>query len=301
MKIAVVFVGALHDRGFNAAALIGATLIGQQPGMAVEIVDGLTYDTAPLEAALRAVAARSDGVIFVGGQGNGVTPPVAADHPDTRFAVVQGHVIGPNLASYDVLQEQSAFLAGCLAARMTRSGVVGHLSGHRVVPGLKGRAAFLGGVRHASPDIRVLTGFCGTQDDSAVARHWTEAEIAHGADIVFTMLNGARQGAIDACRAAGVRQIGNALDWCSTDPEVFIGSAMARIDLAVMRAAEDMRAGHVPATVQRIGLDCGDAVALSLAPDVPGAVAAGLAGIRDAVARGTVTVPASYEGPEFMP
>lgn len=52
---------------------------------------------------------------------------------------------------------------------MTRSGTVGHLSGHRVRPGLKGRAAFVAGVRHTDPEIRVLTGFCGTQDDNAVA------------------------------------------------------------------------------------------------------------------------------------
>lgn len=299
MKIAVLFVGALHDRGFNATALIGAERIARRSDLRVEIVDGVPYDAAALDAALRAAASRSDGVIVVGGQGDGIVPTVAAVHQDTAFAVVQGQVTGPNLASYEVLQEQSAFLAGCLAARMTASGVVGHLSGHRVAPGLKGRAAFVAGARHVRPDIRVLTGFCGTQDDAAVARAWTMAEIAHGADIVFTMLNGARQGAIDACRSAGARQIGNARDWCAVAPDVFIGSALARIDLAVERAATDMLAGRVPAGVQRIGLADGDAVALSFAPDVPADVMAEVASIRDRIAHGTLSAPATYDGEEF--
>ena len=53
---------------------------------------------------------------------------------------------GPNLASYEVLQEQSAYLGGVLAALTTRTGVVGHMSGIRVRPGLKGRAEAVAGL-----------------------------------------------------------------------------------------------------------------------------------------------------------
>ena len=52
--------------------------------------------------------------------------------------MTQGLVQGSNLSSYDVLQEESAYLAGVLAALTTRTGVVGHMSGIRVPPGLKG-------------------------------------------------------------------------------------------------------------------------------------------------------------------
>lgn len=299
MKLAVVFVGCLHDRGFNAAALGGADRVAEWPGIEVEIVDGIAYDPAVMEHALRDAAARSDGVIFIGGQGNLVCPLVAAQSPDTAFAVVQGDVSGPNLASYDVLQEHSVFLAGCLAARATRSGVVGHLSGHRVKPGLKGRAAFAAGARHVDPDVRVLTGFCGTQDDSAITRAWADAQIAAGVDILFTMLNGARQGAIDACRQAGIHQIGNALDWCRIEPDVFLASATARIDLAVERAAGDMSEGLRPSRIEHFGLADGEMVDLTLGRDVDAGIAAEIAHLRGQVALGEIRVPTEYEGPEF--
>ncbi|NBC95837.1 MAG: BMP family ABC transporter substrate-binding protein, partial [Deinococcus-Thermus bacterium] len=182
MRIAVVFVGALRDGGFNESALEGAER-AQSAGLAqVEVVTGLAYDDARIRARLEAVADGVDGVVVVGGQGDRSTPAVAEAHPETAFATVQGAATGPNLAAYDVRQEESAFLAGCLAAWTTRSGVVAHLSGHRVTPGLKGRAGFVAGLRHADPEVRVLTAFCGTQDDAAIARRWAEAQIAAGAD-----------------------------------------------------------------------------------------------------------------------
>jgi basic membrane protein A len=299
MKISVIFVGELHDNGFNQRALDGAERAQREAGYAdIEIVSGVSYDPQAMEAALRGAAERSGGVVFIGGQGNRVTPAVAEDFGDRAFAVVQGNVAGTNLASYDVLQEQSAFLAGVLAARMTRTGTVGHLSGHRVVPGLKGRAAFAAGVEHADKTVRLITGFCGTQDDSTVTEVWARAIAGEGADILFTMLNAARVGAISACRATGMRQIGNAADWCVIDPDVFVASAVARIDLGVLRAIEDMRSGLRPGKVLELGLR-ESAVSLSMASEVPDVIRDEIADLAGQLSGGVISVDTVYDGPEF--
>lgn len=301
LKIAVFFVGEVQDAGFNASALAGAERAGQSPGVAITLVSGVRYDQDEIRARLAEVVPEVDGLVFIGGQGNIATPEIAARYPDKRFAIVQGQKTGPNLASYDVRQEDSAYLAGVLAAHLTRTGTVGHLSGHRVRPGLKGRAAFVAGVAHAAPDVTVLTGFCGTQDDSRVTRAWAEAEIKAGADVIFTMLNDARRGAIEACRAGAARQIGNALDWVARDPEVFVASAMARIDIGVERAIADMAAGHVPGDIVEFGLADGDAVSLRMGEDVPDAAAAAVASAADGIRAGRIAVPDTYDGPEFQP
>lgn len=297
MKLSILFVGALNDRGFNQCALDGAERL-QASGLDIEIIGGIPFAPEAMTEALHRAAGASHGVIFIGGQGNAVTPPVAAACPKTRFAVVQGNVVGANLASYDVLQEQSAFLAGAAAARLTRSGVVGHLSGHRVVPGLKGRAAFAAGVRHVAPDLRVVTGFCGTQDDSAMSERWATGIAAEGADILFTMLNAARAGAVAACRATGMRQIGNVTDWSAENPEVFVASALARIDIGVERAARDMLSGAVPGGIVHLGLAEG-ATALALTPDAPPQLGDEIEALTARIANGEVAVPTTYDGPDF--
>jgi len=301
MRIAVFFVGALEDRGFNASAREGVLRVVETGMAEIEVISGVPYDQAAIRTRLAEGLHDAEGLVFIGGQGNLAMPDVAADHPGHRFAIVQGKRLGPNLASYDVRQEDSAFLAGVLAAHLTRSGTVAHLSGHRVTPGLKGRAGFVAGVRHVAPDMPVLTSFCGTQDDTTVARDWARSQIEAGADVLFTMLNAARAGATEACRTAGTRQIGNALDWVAEDPEVFAGSALARIDLGVVRAVADMVAGIVPGQIVEFGLADGEFVSLSMAPDVPEAARVAVAQAAEALRRGEIAIPESYEGPEFTP
>ncbi|UUZ78497.1 BMP family ABC transporter substrate-binding protein [Polaromonas sp. P1(28)-13] len=96
-----------------------------------------------------------------GGQNNEACAEVAARFPKVKFVVTQGAVTSTNLASYDVLQEESAYLGGVLTALTTRTGVVGHMSGIRVRPGLKGRAAYAAGVRATNPNVKLLTNFSG--------------------------------------------------------------------------------------------------------------------------------------------
>ncbi|WP_068413948.1 BMP family ABC transporter substrate-binding protein [Labrenzia sp. OB1] len=300
-EIAVVVVGEANDDGFNASGLAGARAAADAGMARISIIDGLAYDEHAITESLLAAMADFDGLVFIGGQGDSVMPHVARAFGRKRFAIVQGESRLTNLACYDVAQEQSAFLAGCLAAWMTRTGTVGHLSGHRVRPGLKARAAFVEGVRHAAPEVAVLTSFCGSQDDNLVTRQWADAQIKAGADVMFTMLNGARAGAIDACRAGGIWQIGNALDWVALHPDVFLASALARIDRGVERAIADVATGNLPNESVSLGLAEGDYVGLSLGGDVPDDIAERLQPVVLALKSGDLRPGDDFGGSEFVP
>jgi basic membrane protein A and related proteins len=143
---------------------------GQATGAETRFIDQIRPQFQDLRDGLHRLAQQgTDLIIAHGGQNNEAALDAAAAWPGTASAVTQGQVSTSNLASYDVMQEHSAFLAGVLAALTTQTGIVAHLSGIRVRPGLKGRAAFAHGVRHADPSVRFLTCFCGHQDDHSVA------------------------------------------------------------------------------------------------------------------------------------
>jgi basic membrane protein A len=254
-----------------------------------------------LETALRELARSGAGLVIAhGGQNNAAAQQVAGEFPAVRFVVTQGNVKGANLSSYEVLQEQSAYLAGALAALTTRTGVVGHMSGIRVTPGLKGRAAFAAGVAATDPKVRLLTNFSGNQDDNALSRRIALAQMDAGADVIFTMLNAGRQGVTDACLERRTRQIGNVVDWTARQPAVFVGSAVANVSKAVFAAVQDHAQGRwQPGVVRQIGLEDPEAVRLTLSADVAAPVRERLDRLRDAVARGEVRVPDRYDGPEF--
>jgi len=185
-----------------------------------------------------------DLVVAHGGQGDAPVSRVAPSYPDRSFAITQGGWLAPNCASYEVLQEQSAFLAGVLAALHSRTGVVAHLSGEKVRPGLKGRAAFADGVRAAGGHCRLVTGFCGHQHAPELSYALMRRHHEEGADVVFAMIDGGRPGVSRACRELGIVQIGNVLDWVARDPEVFIASAIADSGSCVEQAISDWLGGR---------------------------------------------------------
>ena len=126
-RIAVALFGPEGRGSFNESGLQGA-LRARTAGHALDV-----HGIAPRVAAGRAEALRAlcrgglDLLVVHGGQGDAPVGAIAAEFPDTRFAITQGHFLAPNVACYEVLQEQSAFLAGVLAGLASKTRVVGHL------------------------------------------------------------------------------------------------------------------------------------------------------------------------------
>ncbi len=301
--IAALFAGQINDRGFMQSGYEGLVQARTALGASTRYIDGIQPKAELLTAALRQLAQTAPRMVIAhGGQNNAAAQQVAREFPAVHFVVTQGDVTGANLSSYDVLQEESAWLAGALAGLSTRSGVVGHMSGIRVTPGLKGRAAFADGLKTANPKARLLTNFSGNQDDNALSRRIALAQIDAGADIIFTMLNAGRQGVTDACRSRGVHQIGNVIDWTQVDPQVFMASAIADVSKAVFMAAQDEMAGQwKPGVIRKLGLADSAAVRLAMAASVPAAVRQQIDQYSQSIISGKIIVPAVYSGPEFTP
>lgn len=300
-KIAALFAGRIDDRGFMQAGYDGLKLAEARLGVSIAFRQGVQPKPDDLAAALRELAStKPDLVIAHGGQNNAAAKAVAAEFPDIRFAVTQGNVTGANLASYEVLQEHSAFLAGMLAALITRTGIVGHMSGIRVLPGLKGRAAYAAGVAHANPTVKLLTNFSGNQDDDTLSERIAVAMITKEAQVIFTMLNAGRNGVTKACRELGALQIGNVGDWTASTPEVFVGSAFADSGRALFDAVSDFAAGRFAVgEVKHLGIETPEAVRLVMGAGVPAPVRQRIDAAAAEIAAGRLRVPVEWAGEEF--
>lgn len=301
LSVGALFAGQVTDKGFMESGWRGLEKARTDLGVKTQFIDAVVPKKELLMQSLTVLANSGvDLVIAHGGQNNEACAEVASKFPQVKFVVIQGGVTAANLASYEVLQEESAYLGGVLAALTTRTGVVGHMSGIRVRPGLKGRAAFVAGVNATNPNVRVLTNFSGNQDDNALSKRVALAEIANGADCIFTMLNAGRGGAIEACREKGIRQIGNVVDWVQTDPQVFVASAIADVSMAVLQAVSDLKAGQFQAgKIQKVGLQNAQAVRLTMAADVPESVRQKIAKVSEDIQAGKIKIPEAYTGPEF--
>lgn len=299
-RIVVALFGPMGQGSFNESGLAGARR-AQALGHAVDVHWIAPLDGAERAQALRHICAQGvDLLVAHGGQGDVPVALVAPEFPCTQFAITQGGFHAPNVACYEVLQEQSAFLAGVLAGLASRTRVVAHMSGEKVRPGLKGRAAFAHGLRLAAPDCRFVTRFCGAQHDPALAYETTRALQAQGADFIFAMIDGGRTGVSQVCRETPLQQIGNVLDWVARDSAVFAASAVADSGWGVCQAVEDFVAGHLQGSTDTVhGLERPEAVRLVMTPDLQARFGDPVAAWRDRLVDGSIRIETEYLGPEL--
>lgn len=297
LRVTGLFFGRQGAGAFNAAGEAGLLGAAARLGFQARVEYRLVADPATRARIVAELAEDAPDLLLVhGGQGDAPVAAVAPGFPAQRFAVTQGALRAPNVATYEVLQEHSAFLAGVFAARTTRTGTVAHLSGERVRPGLAGRAAFAAGVAWVG-GAKLLTGFCGDQHDPALARGWVGAMFGAGADLLFTMLDGGRPGAIAAAREAGAGLIGNVTDW-TLQGTPFVASAIADNGLAMARALDDLAAGVAPWGGRHwaVGLDNPAAVRLAL----PAGAADPTEDAAALLRAGRVALPQDWAGAEFV-
>lgn len=303
LRIAALLFGPPGGGSFVAAGERGLARAAAELDVSIEVHHCLDSAAEVRLATLAEIARKSPDLVVVhGGQGDALVATLAPEMRGVHFAVSQGGIVGDNVASYEVRLEEPAFLAGAFAGRFSRSGIVGHLSGERVRPGLKGRAAFAAGLRYARPDARLLTSFCGVQHDASLAERYASAQITSGADIVFTMLGAGRQGAITACRAHRAGQIGDGVDWCAIEPDVFIASAVADVSWGPYQAVHDFAAGRFRAGDRTtIGVERPDLCSLALSAEVPSSLRRLVAAVRSEILDGALRIPDEWAGSDFEP
>lgn len=305
-KISILIPGNEKDNGFMEAAYRGYEKIKNELDVEVEYVSNVsaTSEEKVLTEELRNLAEKSpDLIIAQGGQNNAPAETVSKEFPDIEFVVIQGNVKGDNLSSYVVDQEQSAWLAGALAGYMTESDKVGHLSGAWPQPGLRARAAFYDGLQYANPEAKFYSWFTGNLDDTEINKKAAEAEIKAGVDVIYTMLNGGREGVNEAIKATDgkVKEIGNVIDW-TKESDIFIGSAVADSSVAIFNAAKDfVNKDFKSNQITTIGIEEPEVVAITMSEEVPEDIKTKINELSEKIKNNEIEIKTEYDGQEFNP
>jgi basic membrane protein A len=234
-KVAVLSLGTETDRSFAQANFDGAKAAAKKYGVAVTIVPNLlTPEQYTQQGA--AFARRGFKLIMLQfGVATQAAVGLAKQFPKTQFGVVwaptakETATLPPNLFTWDPQQQEGAFLAGALAALVTKSHVVGSVSGSPFPLITRQLEGFDLGARCVDPSVKVLQRYTGdaTYADAKLARSASDALVADGADILYTALDGAVNGVYQAARAhKGTSVIAQYFDQASKAPDVILTSVL---------------------------------------------------------------------------
>lgn len=209
LKAAVLLPGSRDDQSWNSYGYAGIQTIRRELGAQTAYAENVA--DADEANALRTFATQGYGLIF-GHTDRFQTSmaDVAGDYPNTTFIAVAGtRGNGSNVDSIDIAREQFAYVEGWLAARMTRTKVVGVVSG---LEGLPVTVATVGGfklgVEAADPSVKVRVVYLSDMEDSASAKQAVQALASNQVDVVLPFLNAGITGAVEGAKASGIYVFG---------------------------------------------------------------------------------------------
>ena len=248
LKIGMVTdIAKLGDKGFNDFAWAGVQLAAKDLGAESSVIE--TTDPNDYEKNIGQFISEGYNVIVtVGFNLTEATVAAAKANPDIKFIGVdisQQEEI-PNFAGLIFNEDQAGYLAGVLAASLSKSGKIGAILGTDAVPAVwRFGEGYKAGAMATKPDINVQTvyhndvGFDKTFVDPEWGKATALSMIDQGVDVVFgaggRTGNGALLAAADR-KDKGVYAIGVDQDQYFTVPEakaVILTSALKLIDKGV--------------------------------------------------------------------
>jgi len=220
---------------------------------------------------------------------------VSGDYPKTIFITTSGNAVRANVAPMVFGFEEQCYLAGVLAARLSKTGVIGAIGGTELPPVRSGFLAFEAGVRAARPDAKILTSYVGSWDDASTAKEQAIAQIHRGVDVIFQNADAAGLGIFQAARESkGVYVFGANADQNAVAPDVIIASVVIDLPHAFLLVARSVKDGTFKAKVIRLG-EQEKVVELVLNPKllnvIPAVALAAIDSARAGIAAGRIHPP----------
>jgi basic membrane protein A len=245
LKVGVVTdVGQLEDKSFNQSSNEGAMAAAEAVGGEHDVI--VTQNISDYGANIQAFIDRDyDVIVTVGFLIGTDTAKAAKANPDVTFVGVdQGVCVDeagepdptfackgdaatliPNYQGIVFAEEQPGYLAGIVAASITKTGTIAAVGGTNVPAVVAYNAGYVAGAKSVKADIKTLyqetdpnpaIGFNDPAKGKAIAQQF----ISQKADVIFQIAGLTGQGALEAACAANIWGIGVDVDQALSIPPV---------------------------------------------------------------------------------
>jgi basic membrane lipoprotein Med (substrate-binding protein (PBP1-ABC) superfamily) len=252
MKVALLTPGPISDQSWNAGAYQGLLRIRDTLGAQVSHIQ--TKTPAEFEDNFRQYGAQGFTIVFGHGyEYQDAAKRVAPEFPKTIYVTTSGTTAGPNVAGIAFGFADASYLAGMLAASVTKTNKLGVIGGSEFPPVVESFKAFEAGARSVNPSITVLTSYIGNWDDAGAGKEQALAQLSRGVDVIFQNADAAGLGIFQAAREKNAYVIGSNSNQNAVAPSVTLGSVVIDLPLAFLTIAKEVKAGTFKPGVIELG------------------------------------------------
>ncbi len=242
-KVAMIMPGKINDVSWNAAGYNGLVKAEKNIGIKFSYSENVSVTDA--ETAIRDYASQGYDLILAHSFNYGdAVKKVAKDYPSIKFGWATGTDSKENVAIYDWPAHQAGYLAGMLAASMSKTNKIGATGGFDVPDVVRALEAYKLGAKSVKPDIKVFITYLNEWDDVAKGKEAVIAQIEQGADVVYCNGDGISFGCIQACKEKKVYAIGGIADQNELAPDTVLTSTVLNVDTSISGMIMDLAAGH---------------------------------------------------------
>jgi basic membrane lipoprotein Med (substrate-binding protein (PBP1-ABC) superfamily) len=252
-KVALLTPGPVSDQSWNGGAYQGLMRIKDSLGAQVSHIQ--TKTPAEFEENFRQYGSQGYRLVFGHGfEFQDAAKRVAPEFPNTIYVTTSGTTAGPNLAGMTFGFADASYLAGILAASMTKTNKLGAIGGTELPPVVESFRAFQKGAREVNPGIEIVTSYIGNWDDVSAGKEQALAQIAHGVDVIFQNADAAGLGVFQAARQQKrALIIGSNSNQNSVAPDITLGSVVIDLPLAFLTLAKEVKRGTFHPGVIELG------------------------------------------------
>ncbi|MHC1770451.1 MAG: BMP family protein [Flexilinea sp.] len=308
--------GGVDDKSFNETAWNGVLQAEEKYGVEGVVLES-TSDADYAVNIEQFIDDECDLIITVGYMLSDATIAAADMYPDYKFSTIDASISKPNTVDQIFQTDEAAFLAGYVAAAVTKTGVIGTFGGMCIptvtifMDGYARGAAYYNethgtdvkviGWDLENPDVKTAGTCVDSFDDLEKGKQVTITMMDQGADIIMPVAGPVGGGTIAAMEDRGTGMvIGVDSDWYYAYPEntdMILTSVVKKMDattLGVIGSVVDgtFAGGSIVGTLANTGVDLAPFHDLESA--VPADVIADLATIREKIVSGEIEM-----NPEF--
>lgn len=283
LKVGMILdTGGDSDKGFNEYSLQGARHAAEEAGIEFEYL--ISESTAIFERNIEKVIKEGADLVFtVGFALANATAKAALRYPDRHFVIIDSAYFPGNGCSENVkdcyteegglanvtsllfAEDQPAYLAGVLAACMSKTDTIGAVAGYEIPPVVRFVEGFANGARSIKPEITIYKRYIPDFNDPDTGRVVATDFISKGADVLFCPGGKTGLGGLTAAAEAKIMAIGVDVDQYLTFPDAksaLITSVMKNVDIAAAFAVTSFTQNQLQSGIIYFSLDK-DAVGLA--------------------------------------
>lgn len=301
--------GGVNDQSFNQAAWEGLEKVEEDLGIPTFYEE--SEQDADYEQNFETLLDNENDLIWgIGYKLADSAYEAALSNPDVNFGVIDFSYDGnddypegtpENLVGVVFADNESSFLAGYIAGKMTETDKIGFVGGNEgdVIWGFD--YGFQAGVQYAAKEldkeIKVTSQYANSFSDAAKGKSMATNMFQQGIDIVFHAAGGVGDGVIEAAKEQDKWAIGVDRDQNYLAPDHVLTSVMKRVDVAVYKIAEDLKAGKFEGgkTIRYDLSDDGVGLAPTSDKNVPAEILEATEEVKAKIIDGEIEVPLNEE------